>query len=137
MRVTGLYRSEGNEMTNSTIHESQRKAAKVVGFTYLFAMAVALFAESYVRGHLIVLASAAETARNIMAHERLFRLSIAADLIMVATDVVLLTALYVVLKPVDRSLALVAAFWRLVENSVCAVMTLNRLDALRVLSGAD
>ena len=41
-------------MTISTIDESQRKAARVVGFTYLFAMATAVFAEMYVRGRLIV-----------------------------------------------------------------------------------
>ena len=63
-----------------TIDESQRKAARVVGFTYLFALALAVFAESYVPAHLIIYDNAAETARNIMAHERLFRLGIASDL---------------------------------------------------------
>jgi len=124
-------------MTISSIDESQRKAARVVGFSYLFAMAVGVFAEFYVRAHLIVYDNVAETNRNVMAHERLFRLSIGSDLIMIVTDVVLLTALYVVLKPVNRNLALLAAFWRLVENSTLVAMTLNSLDALRVLSGAD
>src|SRR6266511_6039761 len=54
-------------MTISAIDESQRKAARVVGFSYLFAMATAVFAELYVRGRLIVPEDAAETARNIMA----------------------------------------------------------------------
>jgi hypothetical protein len=61
-------------MTISTIDESQRKAARVVGFAYLFAMATAVFAELYVRSRLIVPDNAAETARNIIAHERLWRL---------------------------------------------------------------
>ena len=51
--------------------------------------------------------------------------------------VVLLTALYVVLKPVNRGLALLAAFWRLVWVLMSPVMTLNLFDALRLLSGAD
>ena len=91
------------------IDESQREAAKVVGFTYLFALAPAIFAEFYVRTQLIVFDNAAQTARNIVAHERLFRLGIASNLTVFAIDVVLITALYVVLKPINRRLALLAA----------------------------
>ena len=119
-----------------TVNESQRKAARVVGFTYLFAMATANFAELYVLPHLVVHDNAAKTAANIMAHERLFRLGIASDLMTFATDVVLIAALYVVLKPVNQNLALLAAFWRLVETSLCVVMTLSSFDVLRLLSGA-
>ena len=124
-------------MTISTIDESQRKAARVVGFAYLFALIPALFAEFYVPAQLIAYNNAAETARNIMAHERLFRLGIASNLIVFAVDVVLIIALYVVLKRVNRSLALLAAFWRLIETAILVVITLNDFDVLRVLSGAD
>lgn len=124
-------------MTISPIDESQRKATRVVGFTYLFAIVAGVFAEFYVRDHLIVYDNAAETARNIMAHERLFRFGIAANLTTFAADVVLLTALYVVLRPVDRNLALLAAFWRLIETTFLAATALNDLDVLRLLSGAD
>src|SRR3970282_1864582 len=124
-------------MTNSTIDESQRKAARVVGFAYLFALIPALFAEFYVPAQLIAYNNAAETARNIMAHERLFRLGIASNLTVFAVDVVLITALYVVLKRVNRNLALLAAFWRLIETAILVVITLNDFDVLRVLSGAD
>jgi len=58
-------------MTIGTIDESQRKAATVVGFSYLFALPPAIFAEFYVRTQLIAFDNAAQTARNIMAHERL------------------------------------------------------------------
>ena len=101
-------------MTISTIDESQRKAARVAGFTCLFTMAIVIFANFVIHGRLIVAGNAAETARNIMAHERLFRIGIACGLIYSAGLVVLLTALYMILKPVNRSLALLAAFWRLV-----------------------
>lgn len=49
----------------------------------------------------------------------------------------LLTALYVILQPVNRGLALPAAFWRLVWVLMWLVMTLNLFNALRLLSGAD
>ncbi len=122
-------------MATYTVGESQRKAAKVVGAVYLFGF-VAVF-DVYVRGRLIIENNAAETARNIIAHERLFRLGVAVDLIEMASIVVLATALYVILKTVNENLALLAAFWRLMEAAICVVMTLSSFDVLRILSGAE
>jgi len=98
-------------MTIGTIDESQRNAARVVGLSYLLALPPAIFAEFYVRGQLIVSGDVAQTARNIMAHERLFRLGTASNLSVFAIDVVLIMALYVVLMPINRSLALLATGW--------------------------
>ena len=67
-------------------------------------MATALFAEFYARGKLVVANDAAQTAQNILAHETLWRLGIANSLLCSLTDVALITALYVVLKPVGRNL---------------------------------
>ena len=124
-------------MTISTIDESERRAAKVAGFSCLFTMAIVVFANFGIHERLMVAGDAAATARNIIAHERLFRIGIACGLIYGAGLVVLLTALYVILKPVNRSLALLAAFWRLVYALMWVLMTLSLFEALRVLSGAD
>jgi hypothetical protein len=72
-----------------------------------------------------------------MPHQTLFRVGIVGDLIYCAGVVVLLTALYVILKPVSRGLALLAAFWRLVFDLMWLVMTLNLFSALRLLTDAD
>jgi hypothetical protein len=123
-------------MTSSTIDDSQRKAAKVAGFAYLFTLAAVVFSQFRIHDRLMV-GNAAETARNIMAHERLFRIGIACDLTYCAGVVILLTALYVILKPVNPGFALLAAFWRLAYAFVWILMTLNLFDARRLLSGAD
>jgi hypothetical protein len=124
-------------MIISTIDESQRKAARVAGFAYLISFASVVSVEFGIHERLIVSGNPAETARNIMAHERLFRVGIAGDLIYCAAVVVLLIALYVILKPVSRGLALLAAFWRFVWVLMWVLMTVNLFDALRLLSGAD
>ena len=124
-------------MTIGIIDESRRKAANAVGFAYLFALVPAIFAEFYVRAQLVVFDNAAQTALNIVAHERLFRMGIASNLTVFAVDVVLITALYVVLKPINRRLALLAAGWGLVETAILVVVTLSDFDVLRILSGAD
>ena len=123
-------------MIISTIEESQRKAAKVAGFAYLITVATVVYVNFGIHARLIV-ENNAETARNVLGHERLFRIGIAGDLIYCAGVVVLLTALYVILKPVNRGLALLAAFWRLVWVLMWLQMTLNLFDALRLLRGAD
>jgi len=122
---------------NRPIDDAQRKAAKVVGLAYLIALPPAIFAEFYVRSHLIASGDAAQTARNIMAHARLFRLGTAGNLTVFATDVVLIISLYVVLMPVNRSMALLATGWGLIETAILMMVTLNDLDVLRILSGAD
>jgi hypothetical protein len=125
------------EMTLRTIESAQHTAAKVAGFLYLFTMVTANFAEFYARGRLIVDGDAVRTAKNIAASERLFRFGTVNNLITFASVVILLLALYVVLKPINRNVALLAAFWRLAECSIFALITLSDFVALRLLSGAD
>ena len=120
-----------------TVDESQRNAAKVVGLAYLLALPPAVFAEFYVRTQLIAFDDVLQTAQNIMAHERLFRLGTASNLTVFALDVVLIAALYVVLKPVNRTLALVATGWGLIETATLVFVTLTDFDVLRILSGAS
>ena len=45
--------------------------------------------------------------------------------------------LYVILKPVNRGLALLAALWRFTFMLMWLVMTLHLFDALRLLKAAD
>ena len=122
-------------MIMSTINESQGKAARVAGFTYLVTFATVVYANFAIHDRLNVAGDAAETARRILAHEQLFRVSIACDLIYCTGTVVLLTALYVILETISRGLALLAALWRLVYALLWVQMTLNLFDALRLLKG--
>jgi hypothetical protein len=115
----------------------QSRWARVVGFSYVFALLPAIFAEFYVSGRLFVSDNAIATAQNIIAHERLFRLGIASNLLVFAADVLLVTALYVVLERVNRRLALLAVFFRLIETTILFVAVLNDFDVLRLLSGAS
>lgn len=123
--------------TITTIDESQRKAAKVAGFTCLLMMAVVVFANFGIHERLMVAGDVAATARNILGHQTLFRINIACFLVYCIGVVVLLTALYVILKPVNRNVALLAALFRLVYALTWIVIALNLFDALRLLSGAD
>jgi len=114
----------------------QHRWARVVGFSYVFALVPSIFAEFYVSGRLIS-GDAIVTAQNIIAHERLFRLGVASNLLVFAADVVMVTALYIVLERVNRRLALLATFFRLIETTILIVAALNDFYVLRLLSGAS
>ncbi len=122
--------------STNRLEPAQHTAAKVAGFIYLFTLVTANFAEFYARGQLIVPGDAVQTAKNIAASERLFRIGTVSNLITFAAVVILVVALYVVLKPINRNVALLAAFWRLAECAILAVITLNDFAALSLLSGA-
>ncbi len=124
-------------MTHADITAEQRMAARVIGFAYLFAMILALFTETFVRGKLLDFNSASVTAQNLLAHERLFRAGIACEILTFASDITLIAALFTVLAPASRFLALVATGFRLVAAAVCVVMTLGNFDVLRAIGGAE
>src|ERR1035441_1148536 len=124
-------------MAISTIDNSQRTAAKVAGLACLFTMVIVVFANYGLLNPLVVPGNVAETARNIVAHEQSFRITVICFLMYSAGVVVLLTALYVILKPVNRGLALVGALFRLVFALLWLFTTLNLLSALRLLGSAS
>jgi hypothetical protein len=78
---------------STRLEPAQHTAAKVAGFAYLFTFARVVFAQFRIHDRLIIEGNTTETARNILAHERLFRISIACDLINCFGVVVLLAAL--------------------------------------------
>src|ERR1700722_3554299 len=110
----------GYEMAISTIVKSQTTAARIPGLTFPFSFAIVVAVNFAIFARLIVSGNPADTLRNILAHETLFRVGIAGDMVYCVGVVVLLTALYVILKPVSRSLAWLGACGRLIPALTCA-----------------
>lgn len=124
-------------MTNRIADISLRQAAIVAGVGLLIMAILAPFAEFFVRQGLIVPGDATTTANNITANEWLFRLAICSYLIVAILDVIVAWALYVFLKPVNKSLSLLAAWFRVVYAGILAIVLVNFVIALQLLSGAD
>jgi hypothetical protein len=117
----------------NTIDDSQRNAAKVAGVTFLLAIAIVTLANFGISFRLIIPGNAADTARNLVAHETLVRLNVACNLLYVVTILVLLAALYVILASVNQCLALIATLCRAVFAFMWCITALNTLAALRLL----
>jgi hypothetical protein len=119
-----------------TIENSQRAAAKVAGVAGLLAFALVVFGNYVLLGPLLIPRNAVDTARNILAHETQFRLALICFITYGIGAIVLATALYVILAPVNRGLALASALFRLVFAILWLIAPINSLGALRLLGDA-
>src|SRR5437667_3891730 len=124
-------------MTISKIDNSQRTAAKVAGWSCLLTFAIVVIGNYVLLNPLNVPGNAAATAQNIVAQQTQFRLTVVCFLTYSLGVVVLLSALYVILKPVNPGLALVGALSRLVFALLWLLSPLNLLAMLRLLSNAN
>jgi hypothetical protein len=136
-----IIRQGGTSMAADVMKEqvaeaSPRFKARIAGILYLIIIVAAPFAEVLVRGRLVVYGDAAATATNILAHESMYRLAGAADLIAFTCDAAVALIFYELLKPVSRGLALFAASFRLLHVAVVAVNTLILFVPLVLLQGA-
>jgi len=114
-------------------NNSQRTAAKVAGIAGLLAFVLVVFGNYVLLGPLVIPRNAVDTARNILAHQMQFRFAAVCFLTYAVGVVVLLSALYVILAPVNRGLALAGALFRLVFAMLWLIAPLNSLAALRLL----
>src|SRR5438128_7762904 len=124
-------------MANHTVETSPQVYARIGGVLYLIIIVAGLFGEAFVRDKLIVSGDATATANNIMASQLLWRSGIAGDLIMHVCDVPLVLIFYVLLRPVNKNLALLALLFNLIQTAVLVANELNLLAALFPLGSAD
>ncbi len=96
-----------------------RRLTRAAGVLYL-AIFVLYPLSVQVRSTLVVPGDAAATAANIAGSESLFRWGMAGEAVVVLIEVVLAGVLYVLLRPVSRSLSLAAALARAGEGVVMA-----------------
>jgi hypothetical protein len=123
-------------MTDRTVKTSPRLYARISGVLYLIIIVIGLFGEAFVRDRLVVPGDAAATAANIKSMESLWRFHIATELLLLICAVTLLLILFVLLRPVSRDLALLAAFFNLVSIGMEAATAMYLLGALFPLGSA-
>jgi hypothetical protein len=123
-------------MTDSAAETSPQTYARIGGVLYLIIIVIGIFGEAFVRDKLIVSGDAAATAANIRSLETLWRIHIAAEVFLLICAVVLLLILFVLLRPVSKDLALLAAFLNLISIGLEGTTTLYLIEALFPLGNA-
>jgi hypothetical protein len=123
-------------MKARTRETSPQVYARVAALLYLVVIVAGIIAQMVIGGKLIVDGDAATTANNILTHKDLFQLGFTVYLIEMTCQIAYTVLFYFLLKPVNRSIALLALVFSLVG---CTIKTLSRLfyiSPMLVLGGS-
>jgi hypothetical protein len=112
---------------------SIKKTARLAGFLYFMYIATSIIANLFGR---FVFVDAPVTVNHIMAHESQFRIGFVISLFSVVFFLLAAWYLYVLLKPVNKNMALLFLTFNLAGFAVWCFSTLNLFGSLLLLSGA-
>jgi len=113
---------------------SINKNARMAGFHYFMYFVTSIIANLFGR---FVFVDAPVTVNNIMAHESQFRIGFVISLFSVVFFLLAAWYLYVLLKPVNKNIALLFLLLNLGGFAIWCFSTLNLFASLLLLSGAD
>ncbi len=122
--------------THQVADLSPRKTARMAGLFYLIFILTTVLA-TYIRGRFIASGDAVTTANNIVSSQGLFRFGFVTELVSAVFFLLAAWALYALLKPVNKNLALLFLLLNLGGVAVECINALNLFAALQFLSGAN
>lgn len=97
-----------------------QRYARVAGVLFLISLVAGGFGEAYAPSKIIVSGDAAATVANIKNFQSIYRVGFAAFMIESLCDIALALLLYALLKPVNKYLSLLAAFFGLIGTATFA-----------------
>jgi len=113
------------------------KAAVFAGISLLVMALTTPFAEFSIFPKLINTKNATETAENIIHNTQLFSVAIFLILITLLADIVAAWALYIFLKPVNKSISLLVAWFRLIYTAMYFIALYNLLAILSIVKSIE
>jgi hypothetical protein len=111
---------------------SPKRLARIAGILYLLLAVFNGFAELYLRATVVERGDAAATANNVVANATLFRLGFVSDLAGITCYLLVAMALYVLLKHVNKSVAMAMVTFVAVAVAIMSANVLNHFAALMV-----
>lgn len=120
--------------TEQVTEQSPKSLARTAGLLQALEGTTATFGQVQVMGRLFVVESAAASAANILAHQRLFWLGFASSLLGVIFHVAWGVLMYYLLKPAGKKLSAIALAVILIGSAVQAVTAVLYLAPMLVLN---
>lgn len=112
-----------------------KRTARLAGFFFLLMVVFGLFAEIFVRQELFNPNDAAVTAGNVLANLFLFRFGIASDIVMSLCYLFTALALFKLLAPVNKKMAMLMVLFAAAGCVMLLVSLQNEFAVLTILSG--
>lgn len=123
-------------MTSPGLSALDLKWARTAGVLYLLIILCGITAEVVVRSALVVQGDPMASMENIQNSTGLYHLGFVLDVIMLLCDVAIAVLFYHLLKHVNKTLALIAAAFRLTQAAVLGINLLNFYTPMLLLSNA-
>lgn len=125
---------DSNQVKIDIINKEKNKAAKVAGLMFLFSLLVPSLNWAFILSKFIVHENVISTANNILADKTVFRIGIINEVLSAVIIVFLSIALYLILKSINKNLALVALVLKLIDAFLTLVIAFAHLISLQFLS---
>lgn len=109
------------DMKNLIANISQRKAAMAVGIAFITSVFIVTLIDDVLLANFIVPGDTATLARDIEANGRIFGYAVVGYLLVLALDSIIGLALYIVLKPANKKLALLTVVFRLLYAGILTI----------------
>lgn len=97
-----------------------RGYVRAAGLFYLMIIVIGAMGQIYIRGTIIVPGDASATANNMLAQASLWRIGTFGDLTMQLLDIPVMIILYLLLKPINRNIALITLAFNMIQTAVLA-----------------
>jgi len=114
---------------------SSLSLTRTAGVLFIILVICGPFSMMYVPETIIEPEDATATANNIIASETLLRLGILSDAIIFLSEIIMIVVLYMLFKPISKTLSLISAFSRLAMTVVQGFNLFNYFIPLLLLSG--
>jgi len=124
-------------MEKDDVGTTPRVLSRIGGVLYLIIIILGASEELFVRSRIVVAGDATATAANLRSLEWVWRLGIAAEIILLICAIALTLIFFILLRPVSRDLAVLVVFFNLISIAVEAVASLGLVAALFPLGDAE
>ncbi|MCR8642905.1 DUF4386 domain-containing protein [Paenibacillus sp. N1-5-1-14] len=115
----------------------QRKAAFIAGISLIIMTIASFVAYGYIHASLIVKGDASTTFHNILASSSLFKAEIFGWLVIFLCDIIVAWAFYIFLKPINKELSLLGAWFRLMYTAILGTVLFHLLEVMLLIERAD
>jgi hypothetical protein len=115
------------------INKSIERAGKTVGIGLAVMFFFGILADSVIMPKIIIWHDVMQTSKNIIANEQMFRIGVLCYWGDMLVNVLIAFALYILLKPVNNTIAILASGFRLVYVIIRSTALLNLVKVLNVL----
>jgi hypothetical protein len=129
--------TRGLETPTRTAEPSPHTYARAAGVLFLVLLVLGPFSILFVPSQIVEAGDAAATAANVADSENLLRLAIVSDTVIFLAEIAMAVVLYLLFRPVSRTVAAIASLARFGQAVVMAVNVLVYFVILLLLSGAS